>query len=488
MNTRFISSIFSVLLVSIIVIGVNAQPVLWPINPNEDPQNPNDPNDGQQWNTVNCSFGEIHPTGTDHFHGAIDIDCHTGVPVKSVESGVVLPHNNNPPDPLGQRGIGASYIVIQHNPMENGLYIRRTKYLHIHPNTQGNLVEGGAIVAQTHLGKATNHLHFEMYQRENGVWYKINPLHNDFGWQLRYHQELDARPDRYDPQVNDIIVQPKTGITDPNLAPNNVASGCAIIQNTAGGLSHPTYNGVQYPDHVKAHLADTTPVSNLSAGPIFRYPDDKLSVFGNIGFIANVRDVGINALPSSGSGLTVKQLSYRIENQAYQINVPIKYDIDFERLSLANDNAINQIFHTDFNSPIVGDPDLPSSSNRYVGNHDFMELRSGDDTYLSPYPNALVGQVQSNGIWFTKARADTEHVFRYTPDNQHIARCNAPGEAKYPDGDYTLRFFAQDDWGRINRAVNAADVNAKVTVIVDNFRPFVQQVELRSGDRSTQSI
>ena len=43
------------------------------------------------------------------------------------------------------------------------------------------------------------------------------------------------------------------------------------------------------------------------------------------------------------------------------------------------------------------------------------------------------------------------------------------------------------DWTR-PRAVSAADVNATVTVIVDNFKPCVQQVELRSGGRRTQSI
>ena len=186
----------------------------------------------------------------------------------------------------------------------------------------------------------------------------------------------------------------------------------------------------------------------------------------------------MRAIRSSGCGLTIRQLDYRIENEHENIHVPSKYPLAFDRLREAERSSVSQIFGTA----------TFDAAHRTVGNNDFIELRSGDDTYLSPYPNALVGQVQSNGIWFTKARADTDDVFQYTPDDQHIARCNAPGEAKYPDDEYTLNFFAQDDWGRVNRAVNAADVNAKVTVIVDNFKPCVQQVELRSGDRSTQSI
>ena len=168
------------------------------------------------------------------------------------------------------------------------------------------------------------------------------------------------------------------------------------------------------------------------------------------------------------------------------------YHLDFEqnRDGIANQQnsdekyKITQVFHLGFDN-----------ANRQGGDNDFIELRSGDDEYI--YPHKLIEftnlqgqqvQEQSNGIWFTKARADTEHIFRYTPDANHVARCSVPDEAQYSDGEYTLRFFAQDDWGRVNRAANAADVNAKVTVIVDNFRPFVKQVEVVSGDRNTRHI
>ena len=466
---------------------------IWPISsapaPNGDPIN---------WNRVNCTLGEIHGSlNNPDLHGAIDIDHDTpNCPLRLVQPGIVV--NSARLNPIGRCQRENWSLEVWHEyPPNSGQFDRMTKYLHLNatdvqafPLSQNRWYPTGEPLVHIVNGCGGNghHLHFEMWERINGRWMKLNPLgNNTTDWALRYHQHLEGHEDTYNPQINDIFVAPEPGQTAPGQQSNGVASGYFYDHNTGIGLSERVVDNVAY---CRVHLADTTPVSNFSVAPFFQYPNDRLILFGNIGLTANVRDVGINSAPgnntSSGEGLTIRRLYYGIENPIFHIDVPIKYDLDFAKIADDEEPFVHQIFNTDFNNP---------ADTKQYGNNDFIELRSGDDTYLSPhklieFTNRQGQQVQeqSNGVWFTKARADTEHVFRYTPDNQHIARCNAPGEAKYPDDEYTLNFFAQDDWGRINRAVNAADVNAKVTVIVDNFRPFVQQVELRSGDRSTQSI
>jgi hypothetical protein len=84
-------------------------------------------------------------------------------------------------------------------------------------------------------------------------------------------------------------------------------------------------------------------------------------------------------------------------------------------------------------------------------------------------------KAMASGSRKREARVDTDHVFRYTPDADHVAGCNTwddeQEEAKYPDSEYTLRFFAQDDYGRVNRDMaSGRNVNARLTVIVRNFQ------------------
>ena len=461
-------------------VTVAAQPVLWPIDRADSPDNQQNPLDGESWRTVNCSFGELHGSlqnGRDrrHFHSAVDIDTASGIFVRAVESGRILAQDDN-----GVFGCSEAerMVTLEHPPIVNNQYTRRSVYRHIDPDCN-NLGHGDPVAAYTELGTVGNrngegHLHIELWQQENNVWKKLNPLGNEIGWQLRYHQTLEGRPDRYDPQINDIYINSQTGQTQPGQQANAIASGYSYDHNTAIGLSERVVDNVTY---CRVHLADTTPVSNFSVAPLVQYPNDRLILFGNIGLTANIRDVGINSNPggantSSGQGVTIRQMYYSIEGE--QINVPNKYEIDFNTIRLDQTRGAANLVH-------VFDLGFDPAHLRY-GNNDFIKLWREDDSYLSPYPNALIGQVQSNGIWFTKARAETEHIFRYTPDEQHVARCTLPEEAKYPDGDYTLTFFAQDDWGRVNRAANAADVNAKVTVIVDNFLPFVRKVEVFSGE------
>ena len=489
MNIAFKNSIIFILVIC--STPVFAQPILWPILSTDDPCLNNNPPNGQCWRTVNCTLGEIH--GANHFHGAIDIDTADNVPVRAVAAGRVLSNSPQNPDTLNHVGCGNRMVTLEHGPIVNGRYTRRARYLHINPDCQ-NLPLGLSVAAGTVLGEVgtldgEHHLHFELWQYETATdtWYKLNPLGNDVNWELRYHQTLEGREDGYSPEINDIYLSSRTGRTaqgQQQEGDNGTASGFFYNQNEAVGLSTRIVDNVEY---CRAHLA-TTQYSQFSTGATIQYPEDRLVVFGNIGLTANARDVGINSIPgpgaatSSGEGLTVKHLQYFIANQLSSSALSEKYEILFDRINYNERNNIDQIFNLGFDAIHIN-----------YGNNDFIEIMSPDDEYLSPYPHPLLdtqnGPEQSNGIWFTKARGDTEHIFRYTPDVAHIAKCNIGNfsddplirEAKYPDGEYTLKFFAQDDYGHVNRDDTGRDVDAQLNVIVDNFRPFVQDVKITSG-------
>lgn len=81
-------------------------------------------------------------------------------------------------------------------------------------------------------------------------------------------------------------------------------------------------------------------------------------------------------------------------------------------------------------------------------------------------PNNPIQQIQSNGIWATKARNTTLPVFPTTPVD--IAR--APCEALYNDGNHTLDFEVTD-------AANNSNT-AQVVAIVDNFKPYIAHVQM----------
>ena len=302
MNMKFVNLIFIgfFLLPS---IKIAAYP-RWPIDPNV-----------ADWNRVNGTFGEIHPTNNDHFHSAIDIDHTTpNCPARAAENGRVLRRN----------GVNADYIELEHEyPVGSGNYYRRTRYFHLQSNNANMtyVVNGQAVAIGDPLAAIDNsasgngnHLHFEMWQYNEGEgrWHRVDPLNNTIeDWCLRYHQE--GRPDQYDPQINDIFVAAAPGTTAQGQTANGVASGFDDTV-TVGGLSRRVVNQVMY---CRVHLIDTTGRNcNYSQGQVFHYPDDRLVVFGNIGFIANARDVGTDAPPDAtvplGCGLTLKQLQYTI--------------------------------------------------------------------------------------------------------------------------------------------------------------------------------
>ena len=467
------------------------------------------------YNLLNCSYSELHTRL--RFHGGIDIDHDNSNPsIETILQGKVVQEV-----PAGTN----SYVVVAHESVPgSGDYDLQSLYMHIAlnnnfdltiPNNPNNHVATGT---QVGISNQRGHLHFGMWREINGQWYALNPLKNTRDWSIaerRNGQQLlgyfgNAPLDQYDPQVNQVFLK---GIEQPNQV--DVASGYQIVspQNplATGGLTN-FYNlqnqavaarihfhnrrdtDSNHPNQVSDHLTTYDPVQ------------DRIAVFGNIVPTVHVRDQGVNsaAFGVVNEGLTVQRLTYTIDDA-------MKYDITLDEFERDGDGPAmigddEQIFHRKYNewtdqqdNVVLPDGTVDQNAEYKYGNNDYIRLYNGGTAilnncvdsncpvgYLPPHklidtPN---GPRRSNGVWFTKARAGTPQVFDQTP----VLTARVNDEALYPDREHTLTFHVEDAAGRIDRAENKAEDNAKVTVIVDNFKPFVQQVELRSGDRSTQSI
>jgi hypothetical protein len=381
------------------------------------PVRPNDAN----FNIIHCVFGEIHGTGQNHFHQGIDIGVANGIHPKSIENGVVI---NEPTGDTIEIGYGTPI---------NNVYPRKIIIHEFTPNPNLHRVNPVA-AGETELGTISQrHLHFEMWYSDGNTLYAVNPLNNDVGWELPYQQYVS---DRANPEVNNIFLE-------LIHEPANVASGYLILQPRSGAITDAANNTA-----VKVHIEDR-PGSIL---PRYNPDVDKLVVFGSVGPIANVRDADVDG-GSNGDALTVQAASYTVDERT-------KYLIEFDRVAEAEKYVVTNIFHTEFNN---GD--------EIFGNNDFIELRS-DGRYLYPH------KLQSNGVWFTKARNTTPSVFLQTP----AETAGVSEDALYPDGEHTLIFHVEDAAGRIDRAPGKAEDNAKVKVIVDNFRPYVKDVNINSGE------
>jgi hypothetical protein len=179
---------------------------------------------------------------------------------------------------------------------------------------------------------------------------------------------------------------------------------------------------------------------------------------------------------------------------AYLVDSQLKYDVTFDRFQgniPTTDGDDEDIFHYDYNQ-LTNQDDYGNPYQYDMRNNDYIRFYNAgtalndcqntpqsncQGTYLSPHK--LIDGIQSNDIWFTKAREGTPTVFPDTPDATHEANINA--EAQYSDGEHTLTFHVEDAAGRIDRAPNGREDNAKVRVIVDNFRPYVKDVKISSG-------
>lgn len=420
MNTKYISLLTIMGLYSSVVLAQ-----IWPIWQIDDPTG---------YYIISCTVGEIHETGQDHFHQGIDIDCNNdGRNIRAIDDGIV------------QSAYG-SFITIDHS-FVGGVPQRRSSYLHLEEGSFlvsfGETVQGGEIIATV-----TNHLHLNMYIRDGNDWLGINPLKNDHGWELDLP---NGHPDNYPPQINDILIE---GLNTEN---NNVPSGFRAFENVHGAIPF-------HDNFLKVHF-NNTEYSTLSEGQIYNYPNEKVVVWGNIGFIVNVRDVGCNTIPINftGQGLTVSDLSYswissdNIEHQ--------KYIIDFSEINYEERNQINELFRVPYFPEQMPDFYL-------YGNHDFIELRSTNDVYLSVHQQ--INGIQSNGIWFTKADTGTPHVFNQTPTQAQVAQANE--FTLYADGEHTLRFHVED--------ASNQEQEEDLHLVVDNFLPFVKRLQIYKNGNS----
>ncbi|OYT13459.1 MAG: hypothetical protein B6I19_05035 [Bacteroidetes bacterium 4572_114] len=419
---------FFKVLVILFTINFNSVAQLWPIMQDDDPS---------RYFILNGTLGEIHDTGGDHFHEGIDIDCNNdSIPIRPISDGEVA-------------AVFSSSVTIRHD-FQNGDWQKQSKYLHINPNvnTDSIVVAGQTILGYVDGVGYNTHLHLEMRVWNGSDWIIVNPVNNNSGWQLNLPT---GHADGYAPQINDILIE---ALNNQN---NNVPSGFDVIDpnNNNGAVTFHT-------DYLKVHMNSTTPHSTLSTGTQYNYPTEKIVVWGNIGFVVNARDVGVNSAPgsglSSGEGLTVTNIGYSYIDQ--NNNAFEKYIVDFSDFLDAETDQIGQFFHIPYFNP----EQMP---NHYLyGNHDFIELRSTNNTYL--HIHQQINGIQSNGVWFTKADKNTNHVFNQTPGQAQIADANE--FALYSDGEQTLNFFVSDAAGQ--------EANEDLDLIVDNFIPFIKEVEI----------
>lgn len=394
----------------------------WPILESDDPT---------YWDQISCVFGEIHGETSMHFHTGVDIDVNTpNCPARAVQEGIVY-------------SVGSDCVTIEHQD-ENGQYTKRSKYCHLQPNKYvqvGDLVQVGTRIAPIDFNRYGNahHLHVELIAQETDGWYRLNPFNNNTGW------ELDFPEDNYDPQINNIYlhgVEKNSGLEGAGVAVGEGSVGVKSLTNA----------GVRY---ARAHFT-TTP--NKSSEPVYNASSDKIIVWGNVGSIVNARDRGLDNIGTSGAGMTVQSINYSIFDPYKNRTIP-KYEIEFLKIKESPDSEVeghHQVFNTSFNY-----------AGRLNGNDDYIEMRSNDDIYL--HCHMPVNNIQSNGIWNTKAHKSTPEIYRYTPDNN--AKVN--DEALFTDGIYQLRYQAFDVAGK--------SVRENVIVCVDNFIPYIKSVTVKSG-------
>ncbi|MFH2142852.1 MAG: M23 family metallopeptidase [Bacteroidota bacterium] len=367
------------------------------------------------YNHVSCTFGEIHTA----WHCGIDIAVPVTTIVESIQGGEILQINPNGEN----RNIVADYFNDR-----TACYMHVYAYSGIQQYTVVNA--GDPICTVAPYPPGGQHLHFEMRYLDpiSTILYYLNPLSNDYGWQL------GSPTDNHDPQINDIIAVPLTGQNDP-------PSGCFALTGHGTGITNYTGNSK------KIHFANTD-CDNTSTGATYQ-SDSRLVVYGNIGFISLVRDIAINTTPCTGSaneGASVKSLKYQINNQD-------KYLVEFDRILSTETGSYQSVFHTQFNS----------GTDYKYGNKDFIELYS-DGLYT--YPEKRINNIQSNGIWATRANYLASPVFQITP----TALSNNSIEAYYREGEHTVSFEARDAYNNVD--------NVEFTTIVDNFLPFIKKVEV----------
>lgn len=393
--------------------------------------------DDTHYDRISAVFGEIHDTGIDHYHEGIDIDDYSNnTTIRPIEDGIVVSRT-------------ANTIVIGHGLVNfDGTYPKRTVIHEFISNP--SLVQGASVTAGVsnlgHTSTPWGHLHLEMWYRDGNIDYPVNPLSNDVNWELPI-----IGGDQMNPQINNIFIKKISN------QPNGFGSG--YVYNTSSAVSDFVVGTEHF---LKIHFMNLD-YTTLNS---FNSLTDKIYLWGNFSFVVNCRDRGINpnyiGASGSGNGLTIKKLRWLIDN-----NSNPKYHIIFDRLKDAEVQLLDRIFYTQFNSTVGSSP--------YFGNDDYIKLYDLNTTHI--YPIQPINNTLSNGVWFTKASATTDELFNVTPSS--TARVN--DEAKYKEGTHEMTFSAIDAAG--------FNGNCSLSVVVDNFRPYVKKVEvIANGIGSSRTV
>jgi hypothetical protein len=354
--------------------------------------------------TITGNFGEVHPTNNDHFHGAFDISRTTGLSYKAVLSGKIT--DTDPP-------------TLEHSGMNS----KQTIYRHCNAD---NVNLNQIVKKGNEIGKvsASNHVHLEMQQYDNGLWYYINPCHNDYGWELSKPNDVTK------PEIADIFIQP----IDAN-------SGYKVIGTSANITEVQSKLKIHYRD-ATCYGGDSPPCSTHAVE--FNKDNDKFLVFGKIGTLLKAHDLDING--GGGCSLSFTKSSLSVDNI-------LKYQLDFDKFATSDYKKYESVYHPSLSTcpHFFLDSTNPNCGPWTIGVEDIIELRhltSESDTYTD------IHDIHDNdGIWDTK-----------------LGSC---GEG---DGKHILKF-------RIEDFSNNSD-EAEIPIIVDNFKPYIKSVTITANGKS----
>ena len=380
------------------------------------------------WDQINCTFAEKHTA----FHGAIDINVTNGSRFLAIMNGKVKNNANS------------SNFFICHHEIQDNTDIESNLKVVRYGDATSNLtgVNNGSNITQSQeIGDITSggHLHFEMWIRDcvnDCDWYRVNPLDNN---QTNYTNLPPNYNDTYEVELNDVIYEAV------NL-PAGVSSG--LIFTEGNGHTDWHYNSL------KVHFKDRPD----SDGTIYDYDGDAyIGAFGSIISTIHPMDKEVtHGTNSTGEGLGIHESVFYIDND-------LKFWLLFDEIEVEKVNRWSSFFNNKFNNA------QSTNTDHYkYGNHDYIKMHRMPADVQS-WPHKLVGGVNSNGIWFTRAHKSTAKTFGITPN----IFSDIPINSLYNDGNYHLNHAVLD------AANNRADSHTKITL--DNFQPFITDFKVKDG-------
>ena len=401
------------------------------------------------WWRVSALFGEIHT----NIHRGLDID--HSLPNQDfypIIQGLILLGNGgvNPATP----GIGGDSFTIEHlhGPAGgiNDGYGRRTRYLHI--THDPSLSEEDTVFTTIPMGTLDNggtglgdHLHLEMWEYINGDWYSLNPLRNDMNWTI----DLPVgHPDDADPVINNVYIRGMNGQSGAYVL-NTAASNGALLSTTLSGN-----------DVIRVHYSNATGNNPGGTGdPTAIYDDnvDALAMYGQVAPIINCRDIAINSPETSNDGASVYSVKYTFGDMPADLQD--KFSIVFDRIH----------YEDDYNQQYA----IFDNASQLYGNNDFIKLFVNTPANFT-HPHKTVdydgANIQSNGIWQTRAKSSTDAVFEQTPTDL----ASVSKEALFPDGNHYMQYEVED--------ADERNDEVDLKVVINNFRPYIDSISIYNID------